>query len=185
MPGDDSSQVRPPEGRGHWERIQRAVRLTQRLNAIPFEDLGAIREAWSELTGQPVDEKFLLIPPVYVQDGLNTQVGRNVFINQGCTFIDLGGIDIGDDVMIGPGVNLITSGHPLEPSARRSGITSAPVRLERNVWIGAGAQILQGVTVGADAVVAAGAVVTRDVEPATLVGGVPAGLIRRLSDSET
>jgi acetyltransferase-like isoleucine patch superfamily enzyme len=140
---------------------------------------------WSELTGQLVDEKFMLIPPVYAQDGLNTRVGRNVFINQGCTFIDLGGIDIGDEVMVGPAVSLITSGHPVDPSARRSGITSAPIRLERNVWIGAGAQILQGVTVGEDAVVAAGAVVTHDVEPATLVGGVPASPIRKLSVSQT
>jgi acetyltransferase-like isoleucine patch superfamily enzyme len=139
---------------------------------------------WSELTGQLVDEKFMLIPPVYAQDGLNTRVGRNVFINRGCTFIDLGGIEIGDEVMLGPAVSLITSGHPLDPSGRRSGITAAPIRLERNVWIGAGAQILQGVTVGEDAVVAAGAVVTHDVEPATLVGGVPASPIRKLSVSQ-
>jgi acetyltransferase-like isoleucine patch superfamily enzyme len=152
---------------------------------MPFDDRDAIREVWSELTGQPVDEMFMLIPPVYAQDGLNTRVGRNVFINQGCTFIDLGGIDIGDEVMLGPAVSLITSGHPLDPSMRRSGITAAPIRLERNVWIGAGAQILQGVTVGEDAVVAAGAVVTHDVEPATLVGGVPASPIRKLSVSQT
>ena len=167
---------------GHWEEVQRSVRVAERLNAIPFDDREAIRKAWTELTGQPVDETFMLIPPVYSQGGRRIRVGRDVFINQGCTFVDMGGIEIGDEVMLGPGVSLISSGHPLPPPERRSGITAAPIRLERNVWIGAGAQILQGVTVGEGAVVAAGAVVTRDVEPATLVGGVPAATIRDLAE---
>jgi acetyltransferase-like isoleucine patch superfamily enzyme len=94
--------------------------------------------------------------------------------------MDLGGIDIGDDVMLGPGVQLISSGHPLEPELRRSRITIAPVRIGRGAWIAAGAMVLQGVTVGDDAVVAAGAVVTRDVPARTLVAGVPARVLRSL-----
>ncbi|MFC0626334.1 DapH/DapD/GlmU-related protein [Kribbella deserti] len=162
------------------ERVARAIRLTEQLNTLPYDDQPAIRAAWSELCGQPVDETFRLIPPVYSDYGTNLRVGRNFFANQGCRFNDFGGIEIGDDVMLGPSVSLISSGHPVSPAERRSGITAAPIRIGRNVWIGASAIILQGVTVGDDAVVAAGAVVTRDVPPATLVGGSPARVIRPL-----
>jgi acetyltransferase-like isoleucine patch superfamily enzyme len=108
------------------------------------------------------------------------RVGTNVFINHGCTLNDIGGIDIGDDVMLGPNVSLLSSGHPLEPRQRRRGITAAPITIGRNVWIGAGAIVLQGVTVGEDAVIAAGAVVADDVPAATVVAGVPARVIRHL-----
>lgn len=91
---------------------------------------------------------------------------------------DLGGIDIGDDVLIGPNVHLISSGHPVDPAIRRSQITTGPIRIGRGVWIAAGAMILQSVVVGEDAVVAAGAVVTKDVAPRTLVAGVPARFVR-------
>lgn len=160
------------------DRVQRAIRLTEELNSLRYAEQDAIRNSWSELTGQEVDETFHLIPPVYSDHGVNIRVGRNIFVNQNCRFNDVGGIDIGDDVMIGPGVGLITSGHPLDPARRRTGITSGPIRIGRNVWIGAGALIMQGVTVGADAVVAAGAVVTRDVPAGVMVGGVPAKVIK-------
>jgi acetyltransferase-like isoleucine patch superfamily enzyme len=103
-----------------------------------------------------------------------------VFINQNCTIYDLGGVDIGDDVLIGPNVSIITSGHPLEPSQRRTAVTAKPIVIERNVWIAAGATIIGGVTVGENSVVAAGAVVTRDVPPNSLVAGVPARVVRSL-----
>lgn len=162
------------------ERVQRAIRLTEDLNLLRYAEQESIRGVWIELTGQQVDGSFHLIPPVYSDHGVNIRVGRNVFINQGCRFNDIGGIEIGDDVMIGPGVSLITSGHPLGVDARRSGITSAPIVIGRNVWIGASALILQGVTIGDHAVVAAGAVVTRDVAPRTLVGGVPASVLKEI-----
>ena len=139
-----------------------------------------VRAAWSELTGQVVDDTFHLIPPVRSDQGINIRVGSNVFINHGCTLNDIGGIDIGDEVMIGPNVSLLSSGHPLEPTQRRRGITAAPIVIGRNVWIGAGAMVLQGVTVGADAVVAAGAIVSKDVPAATVVAGAPARVIRDL-----
>ena len=167
-----------PESRALYERIQRAIGLTERLNRIPFAEADAIRAAWSELTGADVDPTFSLIPPVYSDHGLNIRVGRNVFVNQGCTLSDIGGIEIGDDVLIGPHVSLISSGHPLGPHERRRQIVAAPIVVERNVWLAARSTILQGVTVGADAVVAAGAVVTRDVPPGTLVAGVPARVVR-------
>ena len=169
------------ESRDLYGRIQRAIGLTERLNRIPFADGRAIREAWGELTGAAVDATFSLIPPVYSEHGLSIRVGRNVFINQGCTLNDIGGIEIGDDVLIGPRVSLITSGHPLAPHERRRQIIAAPIVIQRNVWLGAGAMVLQGVTVGEDAVVAAGAVVTRDVPPGTLVAGVPAQVVRPVS----
>jgi len=169
-----------PESRDVYAKVQRAIALTERLNRIPYDDREAIRDTWIELTGTDVHETFHLIPPLYSDHGLNIRVGANVFINQGCMLGDIGGIDIGDDVMIGPRVMLLTAGHPLDPDRRRRQIVAAPIVIERNVWLGAGATVLQGVTVGSDAVVAAGAVVTRDVPPRTLVAGVPARVLREI-----
>lgn len=129
-----------------------------------------------------VDDGFALIPPFHATGGTGMKLGRNVFINQNCTFYDLGGLEIGDDVMIGPNVSLITSGHPVEPSRRRDFVLAKPIVIERNVWIGAGATIIGGVTVGENSVVAAGAVVTRDVSPNVLVGGNPAAVIRSIAE---
>ena len=169
------------ESRQVYERVQRAVALTERLNRIPYADRDAIRDAWVELTGSAVDDAFHLIPPLYSDHGLNIRVGRNVFINQACMLNDIGGIEIGDDVLVGPRVSLLSAGHPLDPDRRRRQIVAAPITIERNVWLGAGATVLQGVTVGADAVVAAGAVVTRDVPPRTLAAGVPARVLREIA----
>jgi acetyltransferase-like isoleucine patch superfamily enzyme len=130
-----------PESRELYGRVQRAVGLTERLNRIPYDDRKAIRQAWIELTGTAVDERFHLIPPLYSDHGLNIRVGRNVFINQACVLNDIGGIEIGDDVMIGPRVSLLTAGHPLDPGRRRTQIVAAPIAIERNVWLGAGATV--------------------------------------------
>jgi acetyltransferase-like isoleucine patch superfamily enzyme len=163
--------------------VKRAVALTAALNRLTFDDVDQIRAVFGELIGSTVDESFLLIPPFYTVGGRETRVGRNVFINQNCTFYDLGGLDIADDVMIGPNVSLITAGHPLQPSQRRSVTIGKPIVIERNVWIAAGATIIGGVTVGENAVVAAGSVVTRDVPPNSLVGGNPARVIRSIADA--
>jgi acetyltransferase-like isoleucine patch superfamily enzyme len=123
-----------------------------------------------------------LIPPFYATGGADMRIGRNVFVNQNCTFHDLGGVDVADDVMIGPNVSLITSGHPVEPSRRRDFTLAKPIVIERNVWIGACATIIGGVTVGENSVVAAGSVVARNVPHNTLVGGNPAKVIRSIAD---
>jgi len=94
--------------------------------------------------------------------------------------MDLGGISIGNDVMIGPKVNLVSAGHPTEPAQRRNGIVKQPIAIGNNVWIGAAATILPGVTIGENAVVAAGAVVSRDVPANTIAAGVPARVLKRL-----
>ncbi|MEH3052583.1 MAG: DapH/DapD/GlmU-related protein [Patulibacter minatonensis] len=167
-----------PEYRRMVADLERAWGLLDRLNALPAGDFAAMVAALSELTGREVDASVRVLPPFHTDGGRNLRIGRNVVINHGCTAMDLGGIDIGDDVMIGPNVQLISSGHPTDPATRRSEITLGPIRIERGVWIAAGATVLQGVTVGEDAVVAAGAVVTRDVPPRTVVGGVPARLLR-------
>ena len=168
------------ESRALQAKIGTAIARCERLNTLAYADADAVRAAWSELTGQAVDESFRLIPPVRSDHGSNIRVGRKVFINHGCTLNDIGGIEIGDEVLLGPNVSLLTSGHPVDPVERTRRITAAPIVIGPNVWIAAGATVLQGVTVGPDSVVAAGAVVTRDVPPATLVAGVPARVVREL-----
>lgn len=160
--------------------VRRAMVITSRLNRLTLEDADEIRALFGELVGAELDEGFCLIPPFYTTGGRAIRLGRKVFINQNCTMYDLGGIVIGDDTMIGPNVSLITSGHPLAPSKRRSGVTAAPIVIGRNVWIAAGAIVIGGVTIGDNAVVAAGSVVTRDVPPDTLVAGNPARVVRQL-----
>jgi len=158
--------------------VKRAGEITAVLNRLTFNDAEEIRAIFSELIGQSLDERFMLIPPFFTAGGNEIRIGKNVFINQNCTFYDLGGLHIGDDVMIGPNVSIITAGHPLDPALRRSVTIGKRIVIERNVWIAAGATIIGGVTVGENSVVAAGSVVTRDVPPNSLVAGNPARFIR-------
>ena len=155
-----------------------ARRITCRLNAS-YHTPAEVRELLEQLFGKPVDASVRLFPPFYTDFGKNISVGRNVFINACCHFQDHGGVTLGDGCMIGHNVVFATLNHELDP-ARRAEMTPAPSVLGRNVWVGSNATILQGVTIGDGAVVAAGAVVTRDVPAATVVGGVPARLIRRI-----
>ncbi|GLS24049.1 nodulation protein L [Labrys miyagiensis] len=173
---------RTPESAAMLANVKRAMAITANLNRLTLSDADEVRALFSDLIGKKVDDSFLLIPPFYTTGGLDIRVGRNVFVNQNCTFYDLGGLDIADDVMIGPNVSIITSGHPLAPSQRRAFVTAKPIVIGRNVWIAAGATIIGGVTVGENSVVAAGSVVTKDVPPNTLVGGNPARVIRSIAD---
>jgi acetyltransferase-like isoleucine patch superfamily enzyme len=185
MANDDRTRIIPggtPESAAMTANVSRAMAITAALNRLTFSDAVEVRAVFSELIGKKVDDSFLLIPPFYTTGGLEITVGRNVFVNQNCTFYDLGGLDIADDVMIGPNVSIITSGHPIAPSRRRAFVIAKPIAIERNVWIAAGVTIIGGVTVGENSVVAAGAVVTKDVPPNTLVGGNPARVIRSIAD---
>ncbi len=185
MANDDRTKIIPrktPESAAMLAGVKRAMAITANLNRLTFNDADEVRALFSELIGKKLDDSFLLIPPFYATDGVDISVGHNVFINQNCTFDDLGGLDIADDVMIGPNVSIITSGHPIEPSKRRAFVVARPIVIERNVWIAAGATIIGGVTVGENSVVAAGSVVTKDVPPNTLVGGNPARVIRSIAD---
>jgi acetyltransferase-like isoleucine patch superfamily enzyme len=185
MARDDRTRFisrRTPESAAMAANVRRAMAITAALNRLTYDDADQVRALFGELTGRAVDAGFCLIPPFYTESGVHIRVGRDVFVNQNCTFYDLGGIDIGDAVMIGPNVSLITSGHPIEPSRRRDGVVAKPIVIERNVWIAAGATIIGGVTVGENSVVAAGAVVTRDVPPDTLVAGNPARVVRSIAE---
>lgn len=117
--------------------------------------------------------------PLYINYGKHISIGKNVFINFDCTLLALGGITIEDDVLIGPKVSLITESHPLDPEQRK-GLIGKPIHIKKNAWIGANATILPGVTIGENAVVAAGAVVSKDVPDNTIVGGIPAKFIKNV-----
>ena len=163
-----------PEFGKFGELVQRALRLSSEIGALSTspQDADAVRALFTELTGKPVHESFSLYPPFTADWGPNITVGETVFVNQYCMFLGHGAITIGDRVMVGPRVTILTAGHPVEPERRRGAITSAPVTIGDDVWIGAAATIVPGVTIGRHSVVAAGAVVTRDVPPRTLVGGI-------------
>ncbi|MFD8821132.1 sugar O-acetyltransferase [Streptomyces sp. NPDC059605] len=170
--------VRKPGFTRHIERVMEVTDATSRLNVLPFSDAEGRAELLSVVFGGPLPESVTIYPPFFTECGLNTTFGENVFVNQGCTFMDKGGIRIGNGVMIAPKVNLITGGHPLPLAERREYLSLAPIVIEDDVWIGAAATITQGVTIGAGSVVAAGAVVTRDVPAHTLVAGVPARVVK-------
>jgi acetyltransferase-like isoleucine patch superfamily enzyme len=171
---------RTPEAAAMLANVRRAMAITAALNRLTFDDPEAIRALFSQLIGRKVDDGFLLIPPFYTAGGDEIRVGRNVFINQNCTFYDLGGLDIADDVMISPNVSLITAGHPLDPAQRRAVTTGKPIVIGRNVWIATGAIVVGGVTIGENSVVAAGSVVTRGVPAHRLVAGNPARVVREI-----
>lgn len=150
-------------------------KLLLRLNQS--SDAEEMRSLLSQITGMEIDPSTAIFPPLYVNYGKHTRIGKNVFINFDCVFLDFGGITIEDGVFIAPKVSLLTEGHPLAPENRHS-LTVGPIHLKRNAWIGANATITQGVTVGENAVVAAGAVVSKDVPDNTVVGGIPAKIIK-------
>lgn len=138
-----------------------------------------VRNLLSQITGAEVDESVAVFTPLYINYGKHTKIGNNVFINFDCVFLDLGGITIEDNVLIAPKVSLLTEGHPIEPENRHA-LIPKPIHIKKNAWIGAGATILQGVTIGENAVVASGAVVSKDVPDNTIVGGIPAKIIKTI-----
>ena len=160
------------------EASQRALRLTMELNGRYYEP-AEVRRRFFVLIWQPEDETLCLFPPFHTDYGKNIRVGKNVFINTGCHFQDQGGIEIGDGTLIGHNVVLATLNHDEDPD-RRHILHPAPIVIGKNVWIGANVTIVSGVTVGDGAIVAAGAVVTKNVPPDTMVGGVPAKVIRKV-----
>lgn len=153
-------------------------RLQHELNDH-FRTPEEIVALFSRITGQEVPADFRLFPPFYSDFGRNIHVGHHVFINSCCQFQDQGGIFIGDGCLIGHSVVMATLNHDLNPATRQN-LTHKPIRLGRNVWVGAHATILQGVTIGDNAVIAAGAVVTKDVPANEIWGGVPAKHIRHI-----
>ena len=149
--------------------------LNQMNNSSNPEEITKIL---SQILGKKVQD-VAIFTPLYINYGKHINIGKNVFINFDCTFLALGGITIEDDVLIGPKVSLITENHPLNPEDRK-GLIAKPILIKKNAWIGANVTILPGVTVGENAVIAAGAVVSKDVPDNTVVGGIPAKFIKTI-----
>jgi acetyltransferase-like isoleucine patch superfamily enzyme len=142
-------------------------------------DPAEIRNMLRKITGSEIDDSVALFTPLYINYGKHTKIGKNVFINFDCVFLDLGGITIEDNVLIAPKVSLLSEGHPVDPNIRQS-LVPGHIHIKKNAWIGAGATILPRVTIGENAVVAAGAVVSKDVPANTVVGGIPARHIKNI-----
>lgn len=156
-----------------------AQRITMVLNNS-FHTREEIVHIFSELTGTVVDPSFVCFPPFYTDFGKNIQFGKNVFLNTGCSFQDRGGIVIGDHSFIGMNVTIATLNHGLSLADRDTTYPSS-VRIGNSVWIGSNATILPGVTIHNNAVIAAGAVVTKDVPENSIYAGVPAKFIKYIS----
>jgi acetyltransferase-like isoleucine patch superfamily enzyme len=165
------------------ERNHEAQRIVAELNT-GYHTNDEVLEILSRLTGVQVDSSLWLIPPFYTDFGQNTRFGKNVFVNTCCTFMDRAGIIIEDRVLVAPKVNLITTGHPIEPEIRRDTI-SKPIVIKENAWLGIGVSVMPGVTIGKNSVVAAHSVVNHDVPDDAIVGGIPAKIIKHIeSESE-
>ena len=162
------------------ELSQEAIRITMEINSH-YHTPDEINALLSELTGEPVEVG--LFPPFYTDCGKNIHLGKGVFINAGCKFQDQGGIYIGDGALIGHNTVLATLNHGLLP-AERHDLIPKPIHIGKNVWIGSNSTILSGVTIGDDAVVGAGSVVTKDVPARAVVVGNPARVIRMIDADE-
>lgn len=165
------------------EVVDRCFRLLPGLNTAT--SLAAAREQLSAITQKPVDESVTLFPPFHTNFGKHIFLGKDITINHGCTFLDLGGIYIEDGVLIAPKVNLLTEGHPLDPKTRRTVLLPSRIVVKQGAWIGAASTVLPGVTIGRNAVVAAGSVVNKNVDDNTIVAGVPAKVVKRLPGDES
>ena len=164
------------------ENSREVMKLTLELNT-KHNSAEQIVKLMSEITGKEVDRSFVLFPPFNTDYGKNITFGKNVFLNTGCKFQDQGGITIGDNVLIGHNVVLATLDHNICVS-KRAELFAAPIVIEDNVWIGANVTVTSGVIIGKGSIVAAGAVVTKDVPEYSIAGGVPAKVIRQLTEEE-
>ncbi|MDQ0427428.1 acetyltransferase-like isoleucine patch superfamily enzyme [Planomicrobium stackebrandtii] len=160
------------------ELSQEALKITVELNGH-YHTPEEVQELFSRLIGKPVDRTFALFPPFYTDCGKNINVGKNVFINSGCRFQDQGGITIGDGALIGHNAVLATLNHDINPK-KRSTMHPGPITIGKDVWIGANATVVPGVEIGDGAIIAAGAVVTQNVPPNVIAGGVPAKVLKKI-----
>ncbi len=175
----DGEEVRQdhPQYNEFIQIVAKTLQLNAALNSSG--EINKVRDILSEIIGKQIDTSTTIFAPFHINFGKHTTIGKNVFINHACSFLDIGGITIEDDVLIGPKVNLITESHPINPDNRKSLICKS-ILIKRNAWIGAASTILPGITIGENAVVAAGSVVTKDVPSNTIVAGVPAKFIKNI-----
>jgi len=150
------------------------------FNSCPSHDAPRRHALLHELFGA-VGVDVEVRPPVYVDYGYNVRLGSGTFLNYGCQLADVAAIELGDAVQVGPNVQLLTPIHPVEPDARRQRWErAAAISIGDNVWLGGGVIVLPGVTIGADCVIGAGAVVTKDVPPGVLAVGNPARVVKQV-----
>ncbi len=162
----------------------RAMALIEAYNASSATEADQRLGILAELLGS-FGEGSEIRPPFYCDYGYQIHIGDRTFANFGLVASDVAEIRIGHDVQIGPGVQLLTPTHPLEPQARRDKWEAAsPIVVGDNVWLGGGVIVCPGVSVGPDTVVGAGSVVTRDLPTGVLAVGVPARVVRSLVDTE-
>jgi maltose O-acetyltransferase len=165
------------------ERSAAALDLVDAYNATSVRQAPLRRRLLEQLLGS-VGEGTEIRPPLYVDYGSSLSIGARCFANFGLVALDVAPITIGDDVQIGPNVQLLTPTHPLEPRLRREKWEAAqPITIGNNVWLGGGAIVLPGVTIGDNTVVGAGAVVTRDLPADVVAVGSPARVVRRLAEA--
>lgn len=160
--------------------IDKNLELVQELNMKP-RTIGQTRKIVSEIIGEELDESVEIRLPFQTDFGANIHIGKNVYINNGSMFTDMGGIYLDDNVLIGPNVTIVSVNHQMQPNNRRN-LVLKPVHIEKNAWLGAGVIVTPGVTIGENAVVGAGAVVTHDVARDTVVAGVPAKIIKKIEE---
>ena len=158
--------------------VQRTMRLAAEMNT-GYHTEAEVRDYMRQITGTEIDETLRIFTPFHINYGKKTTFGCDCFVNFGCTFLALGGITIEDDVFIGPHCVLATEYHPEEPTTRHSLLTK-PIVVKRNAWLGANVTVLAGVTIGENAIVAAGSVVTKDVPDNIVVAGSPARVVREI-----
>lgn len=161
-----------------YGQIREAVNMTMKLSA-QLNSVDEVRAILSNIIGTEIDSSTTVFPPFHTNFGRHISLGKHIFINHACSFLDLGGISIEDGVMIGPRVNIISEDHPVAPVQRKT-LLPGRVLVKQNAWIGAAATLMPGITIGENSVIAAGAVVTKDVPPDVVVAGVPARTIREL-----
>lgn len=179
---DLSGEMVSPDEPGYDALIDdvfRTMETAQELAMVSIRDQKRVHELMGEILGKELPDSTIVLPPLYIDYGKPVTIGKGCFIQQCCTFFGRGGITIGNDVFIGPKVNLITINHDVNPD-NRSATYGRPIVIEDKVWIGINSTILPGVRIGYGAIVGAGSVVTKDVPAMTVVAGNPARIIKAI-----
>ena len=158
--------------------LENTLKLTSELNT-GYKTPQEVRNILTEITGSKINDSIQVLTPFNTDFGRNIRIGNGVFINKSCMFVDLGGIELEDNVLIGPEVKILSVNHPLDPKNRR-GVILKSVKIRRNAWLGAGVTVCPGVTIGENSIIGAGSVVTKDVPSNTVYAGVPAKFIKNI-----